>query len=236
MSLAIPWWLLLVLVVGSVFALKRFYRGFFVGWLLRSAAVLGGILILAKPTLVRETEREVSRKVVVLVDDSGSMQLTDPGEGAPRAAKADAVLDGGLREELEERYSLEEIRFAGGGTTDLSAALQLATGAFARGELAGIVLLSDGRDTTDLEGRGLRSEVAKLKAMGSPVVAVPFGTETAPRDVAVLGISAPEFIYLGDRLKIGAQIKADQTGDEELTVTLERDGGILDTKTINGAG
>ena len=236
MSLAVPWWLLVVLVVGSIFLLKMFYRGFLAGWLLRSAAVCGGLLILAKPTLVREIEREVPRKVVVLVDASGSMQLTDPGVDVSREAQADSVLDDGLRGALEERYDLEEIRFAGDGTTDLSAAFQSATERSTRGELAGIVLLSDGRDTADIEGRELRSEVAKLKALGSPVVAVPFGTETAPRDVAILGISAPEFVYLGDRLKIETQIKADQTGDSELTVTLERDGKILDTKIIQGAG
>ncbi len=236
MILAIPWWFLIVFALGAVFALRRFYHGFAIGWWLRSAAVCGGLMILAKPALVREIEREVPRKVVVLEDASGSMELTDPGADLSRTVQVSAVLDGGLRDALKEHYDLEEIQFSQGGATDLAKAFRSVTESSARGELAGIVLLSDGRDTGGIEGRRLGGELAKLKAMGSPIVAVPVGKEAAPCDAAVLSISAPEFIYLGDRLKIAAQIKADQLSDKSLTVTLERDGEILDTKIRQGAG
>jgi hypothetical protein len=164
-------WLCLVLALGGAAMLFVTYRGIFepsgrrlAWWLLglRGTGVLLLVLMLARPTWTRQTEQVEPGRVAVVVDNSRSMSLPD-SSGRSRYARAKEAAQK-LRCQLEKRSggpSLVVDYFDIDGTpirdlpmeptadfTNLTRALQTATKRRSSGPLAGVVLLSDGVDTT----------------------------------------------------------------------------------------
>ena len=77
-------------------------------------AELGLLLwILLQPVWSRYVEREIKREVIVMIDDSASMDLVDYGKDKSRLELAREQLDAsGLMKELEGKVGVREVRAA----------------------------------------------------------------------------------------------------------------------------
>jgi len=237
-----------------------------------AAARLGCMAALAvvimRPSIVREAERFVPGRVVVLADRSASMSVRDAALPADEAAAwaralgladpaavADltrheivrAVLDrreGELLRALARRGAVDLRTFAGtarrvlhlahgddrapvavpewsadGTATDLAAALLDALEPAGEGALAGVLVLSDGRDTT-------ASDVADALVRGRvPVHFVGVGAAAAPPNVAVLGLDASDHAMLGLPMRMTASVGADGYAGRSVSLVLSVAGG-----------
>lgn len=126
---------------------------------LRLAALAALVWILIEPVWVRKVEREIKREVVVVVDDSGSMQLKDDGADATRIAIGEAALaKGKIVEKLGDKLRMRVVKAARsvraegeavaegwGDATDLASALGTVLEQVPPDELAGVLMVSDGR-------------------------------------------------------------------------------------------
>ncbi|RFC48058.1 MAG: hypothetical protein DVB23_000769 [Verrucomicrobia bacterium] len=90
--------------------------------------------------------------------------------------------------------------------TDLSTALEEAIAKVPAEALGGVLLLSDGRHNTEIPPE---DAARQLGAQGSPLCAVAIGSQIGPRDASVIRVTAPQSIYLGDRVGVRAEVKLD---------------------------
>ncbi len=210
---------------------------------LRMFALAVLVWILIEPVWVRKAEREIRREVVVILDDSGSMQLIDEGAAATRIALGEAALrESRLVETLEKSLRVRVVRAArsvraeGGeaaagwaDSTDLAAALGTVLEQVPPDELAGVVLISDGR-----HNRPDRVEdvARRFGILDAPVGLVPIGSAEPPRDAAVLAVRAPDAIHIGDRMRVAADLKFDGLRGQTAKISLKRGGEVVEEREI----
>lgn len=84
--------------------------------------------------------------------------------------------------------------------------------------LSGIILLSDGHDTTNIPADKLTQ---RLQGLGIPIYTVLIGSENRPRDLSVLHVDHPESVFLKDQPKIKAILQTTGFEGEALTVSLQ---------------
>jgi len=104
--------------------------------------------------------------------------------------------------------------------TDLAAAIARATRGTNPEDLAGIVLMSDGCHNAPAS---VDAAARRAGAAGIPICSIVLGGQRPPRDAAVVSVSAPDVIYSGDTLYVGAGLKIDGMAGRKLTVTLRED-------------
>ncbi len=201
------------------------------------------IWVLWQPVWSSLVPREVDQKVVILIDESASMSLVDEGQSESRLALAkQALAASGLREKLSGQISVHEARLArsaflaegeaGEGwdqATDLVGAFNAVLESVSPNELAGMILLSDGRHNRP----GSIEDVARrFGILDAPIVIFPVGSDIPPQDVAIVSVEAPDSVYLGDKIRITALLKFDQYRDEKVTVQLCAGEKVLEQKVI----
>jgi hypothetical protein len=152
---------------------------------LRTALIGVLLLCLMRPMLILRAAVPHQNVVGVLLDDSRSMRIADHN-GQARSTYVQEQFgkaDEGLRRALGERFTVRTMRFSNGvnaapagtdlafdGTnTRLAAALDQARQQLAGVPLAGLVVVSDGADTT---GDAVEPALLALKAAGVPVFAI----------------------------------------------------------------
>ena len=211
---------------------------------LRIATLCLLLFCLFRPVLVVKAAVPQQNFLAVLVDDSRSMQIKDWGE-EQRGAFVRQVFgrDAALVKALSDRFVLRTFRFSssaarlgstdeltfGGAQTKLGAALEGARQELAGLPLAGMVLVSDGADTTD---DSLADALLGLKAAAVPVFTVGVGRDRLARDVQVDRVTTPRSALLGTSLVIDAVVT--QTGYAGQTVALdvEDEGRIVGSQDV----
>lgn len=205
-------------------------RRFKVGALTLKLCALALISIaLLKPTLV-STERVMRRSdLIVLIDRSESMSIPDAG-GRPRLELAKERLKAAL-EMLRERFNLQIYSFGSdlrpvksldevkpdSPSTEIVRSIESAINAWRGGELSGVILISDGVDTS---GRGIPSDLPV------PIYAVGVGSPWPPRDVAVASVYAPSIAYTDRICRVRVFVRSRGYGGEKVQLTIRRaDGG-----------
>ena len=115
------------------------------------------------------------------------------------------------------------------GMTDALQMLQSVTSEEDAGQLRGIILISDGRQTVpgDISGAAQR-----LASLGVPVFSVPIGSRLPPRDLSIAAVDAPEAVFLNDKATLRAIIGTSGFEGEPLTVRLEKDGVTVDQQSV----
>ena len=98
--------------------------------------------------------------------------------------------------------------------------------------LAGVVLLTDGRDTSDSNPLTVANQ---LGIIGAPVCPVALGSIYRPRDLSIGTVDYPQTVFLDDKAVLNAKILAFGFDNEEVTVVLEKDGQLIEEKTITTA-
>jgi uncharacterized membrane protein len=212
---------------------------------LRMAALALVVFCLFRPTLVVKAAIPQQNVVAVVMDDSRSMQIAD-WNNKPRAEflrQELAATASPLLKSLSDRFLVRTFRFSsasarvnsvkdltfGGSQTKIAAALDGVREELAGLPVAGIVLVTDGADTT--EG-SLTNTLLNLKAEKLPVFTVGVGSSKLPRDIQIDRVSTPRTVLKGASLLVDAVVT--QTGYSGQTVTLdvEDDGRIVGSQKV----
>jgi uncharacterized membrane protein len=247
---------LLVVAAGAAIALLALftYRGVsatdrprdrvvLVGLRLAALAVL--LFCLFRPALILKAAVPQQNFLGVLVDDSRSMAIADL-DGQARSAFIQQQLTGPnarLLDALSQRFVVRFFSFAsssgrvasasdlkfGGTSTRLAPALDRARDELSGLPLAGLVMVSDGADTSDA---AIDETLASLKARSIPVFTVGVGQERFAHDVQVTRVETPRTVLKGTALVVDVVLS--QTGYPGQTVPLsvEDDGRIVSTQEV----
>ena len=207
-------------------------------------------LCLFRPVLVVKAAVPQQNFLAVLIDDSRSMQIGDHtgADGAlhPRgdfARQEFSDRQAGLLKALSDKYVVRTFRFSstsarlasindltlGGIETRLGAALDGARQELAGLPLAGMVLVSDGADTTDA---ALSDAVLALKAAALPVFTVGVGKDHLERDVQIDRVSTPRQALKGTSLLIDVVIRQTGFAGETVSLDVEDAGRIVGTQQV----
>lgn len=216
----------------------------------RQRAVLGALRVAAlgiilfcifRPVLVVKAAIAQQNVVGILIDDSRSMQLPEGTSGtltrADRVRETFANPDGPAMRALSEKFLVRTFRFSsssarvhapadltfGGTQTRLANAIQSARQELAGLPVSGLVLVTDGADTTDAT---VADALLASKAEALPVFTVGVGQETLARDIQIGRVQTPRTALKGTSLLVDAVIT--QTGYAGQTVALDvEDGGRI---------
>jgi hypothetical protein len=208
-------------------------------------AILGVIVFcLLRPVLILKAAVPQQNFLGVLVDDSRSLQIADRDQ-RPRSAFVNDNLgaDRPLLNALSKKFVLRFFRFSStadrlgsttelkyeGTTTRLGSALDRARDELAGLPLAGLVMVTDGADTSDA---ALDESIAGLKARSIPVFTVGVGQERFAKDVQVTRVEMPRSALKGTSLVVNVVLT--QTGYAGATVPLnvEDDGRVVGTEQV----
>ena len=205
-ALAVPWWVILLLVGAIALAALGMYSGAIVPLerrrrlilaSLRAAALLLVIICLLRPVRVLP-ETGNGAVVPVLVDVSRSMRLPDAG-GRSRIEAARDLVQQRIAPALQQRFQTEtwtfgdslnratgQIPAADAGRSDLSGALRSLRERYRDRKVAGVVIVSDGGDTSAGDA------AAAIDDRPFPVYTVGVGSARIAPDAEVLDVSAGE--------------------------------------------
>ncbi|KPK57934.1 MAG: hypothetical protein AMK73_09640 [Planctomycetes bacterium SM23_32] len=141
-----------------------------------------------------------------------------PSAGCSRAEAAEAPLDGGA-----DGSAGSALR------TDLAGALRRALSDVPSGQLAGVIVVSDGRHNAPEQVAPLARRLAREQV---PVCTVVLGSERPPRDAAVAGIEAPDVVYAGDSIHVAADLKLDGMAGSTANVLLLREDTVVHSQAV----
>jgi uncharacterized membrane protein len=209
-------------------------------------AALGLIVgLLLRPVLVLTSVVPQRNFLAVLIDDSRSMGIEDTPAGA-RSEFVRSQMDaqeGELLRALQERFAVRMYRFARapermagtsdlaftGSSTHLAPALDQAREDLAGVPLSGLVVLSDGADTS---GEPLTESLLPLQAAGIPVFTVGLGQEALSPDVQLARVEAPPVALLGTTLVVDVVLQGRGYGGQIVSVLVEDDARILASRDV----
>jgi uncharacterized membrane protein len=211
---------------------------------LRIATLAVMLFCLFRPILVVKAAVPQQNFLAVLIDDSRSMQITDWGTAARGAfVKQTFGKDAPLVKALSERFVLRPFHFSStatrlgstdeltftGAQTRLGAALDGARQELAGLPLAGMVMVSDGADTTDA---ALTESLLALKAASVPVFTVGVGRDRLARDVQIDRVSTPRTALKGTSLVIDAVVTQTGYAGETVSLDVENEGRIVGSQEV----
>jgi uncharacterized membrane protein len=212
---------------------------------LRLAALAVLFVCLVRPTLILKAAVPQQNFLGVLLDDSRSMAIADSG-GQPRSAFVQRQLgskNAPLFNALADKFVLRFFRFSSstdrvgsaagltfeGTATHLGQALEHARDELAGLPLAGVVVVSDGADTSDI---AIDDPLASMKARSIPVFTLGVGEERFAKDIQVSRVETPRSVLKGTSLVVDVVLS--QTGYSGQTVPLnvEDDGRLVSSQDV----
>lgn len=239
-AVALPWWGYMLVAAGAVALAVFTYAGARVParlrlglTALRALTLLLLVAAILRPVRVVPASAARPRVVPVLVDVSRSMRVAD-GEGPARmqqarSAAADlvAALDPSFRTEVwafgdgAVRAELGDLQ-ASAGRSDLSGALRTVADHYRGRTLGGIVVVSDGGDTSARDAAGLNV----------PVFTVGVGEPRMTRDREVVAMSAGEPRLADSTVDVQVSALSTGFGAQPLELTLSANGRPVDVRRL----
>jgi uncharacterized membrane protein len=212
---------------------------------LRIVALALVLFCLFRPTLIVRAAVDQQNVVAVLLDDSRSMQIPD-WNGQARGAylrEQFGAPDSPLLKSLSTKFLVRTFRFSStanrmasgkdltftGPQTKLSTALDGARDELAGLPVAGVVLVSDGADTTD---SSLDPALLGLKAQKIPVFTVGVGGEQLPRDVQIDRVNTPRSVLKDASLLVDVVVRNTGYAGRTVTVDVEDEGRIIGSQQV----
>jgi uncharacterized membrane protein len=208
-------------------------------------AVLALILFsLLRPELIVRAIEPQRNFLAVVVDDSLSMTVADR-DNVPRSAFVRDALgpQGPLRQALGSRFALRFFGFASstdrvadpqaltfsGTRSHVGQALERAARELAGLPVSGVVLVTDGADTSEAP---IADALRSLKAAGLPVFTVGLGREAFARDVQLGRVEPPARVLKG--ATVVADVVIAQTGYAGRTVPIvvEDEGRLVGSQDV----
>jgi uncharacterized membrane protein len=254
-AVALPWWgYALAFAAAVVFAwlayarvavpLSRSARALLTS--LRALTLLLIVLFLLRPVQVVPAEGARDSVVAILVDGSRSMRLAD--DGTARIDRARAIAEQ-LQRDLGSHFQFEILSFgeslarteiaqlsADARRSDLTAALRSVSERFRGRQLAGIVVVSDGGDTTaqDVTGAGvaaLSSGEGATVPGRVPIFTVGVGSARV-RDREVVNFTAGEPLLSGSSVDLSVSLSTAGLGTAPVDLRLTENGRPLETRRV----
>ena len=212
---------------------------------LRLAALAVLLFCLFRPALVLKAAVPQQNFLGVLVDDSRSMSIADL-DGQTRSTFIQQQLTGPnakLLDALSQRFVVRFFSFAsssdrvasaanlkfGGTATRLATALDRARDELSGLPLAGLVMVSDGADTSN---DAIDETLASLKARSIPVFTVGVGQERFAHDVQVTRVETPRSVLKGTALVVDVVLSQTGYGGQTVPLSVEDDGRIVSTQEV----
>ena len=232
----LPWWAGILVIAGAAALAWHAYRAFsappvrrYVLSGLRFATLLLLVVFLMRPVSHFTTADSRDVIVPILVDVSRSMAIEDASRGR-RIDRAREFLENGLLPALKDRFQVEILSFGEAvrpadaaslsptaRRTDLAGALAAARERYRGRPVAGMVLLSDGGDTSGM----LAAAVAETTL--PPVHAFGFGSE-AGRDREVLSVTVAEAVLDESRVDLAVSAVEHGGGTDAVELRLLENG------------
>lgn len=212
---------------------------------LRLAALAVLLFCLFRPALILKAAVPQQNFLGVLVDDSRSMSIADLN-GQTRSTFVQQQLTGPnakLLDALSQRFVVRFFSFASssdrvasaadlkfnGTATRLGQALDRARDELSGLPLAGLVMVSDGADTSDA---ALDETLASMKARSIPVFTVGVGQERFAHDVQVTRVETPRSVLKGTALVVDVVLSQTGYGGQTIPLSVEDDGRIVSTQEV----
>jgi uncharacterized membrane protein len=198
---------------------------------LRVAALAVILFCLFRPVLVVKAAVTQQNVVGVLIDDSRSMQIADEGGRRGDVAKTTfGDAHSAIMQSLSDKFLVRTFKFStalsriSGGSglsfdgtqTRLAGAIESARQELAGLPVSGLVIVSDGADTTNAS---VADALLASKADALPVFTVGLGQESLSHDIQIGRVSTPRTALKGTSLLVDAIVT--QTGYAGQTVTLD---------------
>ncbi|MEM6689429.1 MAG: hypothetical protein AAF664_08390 [Planctomycetota bacterium] len=204
-------------------------------WLraLRVAAVIVLVLLLVRPTAVDRQTQATMQTVLVTIDGSRSMNLSDSTDQTRGQRQAELLrrltveLESQLNPEIDQldlRYvvytdeansiSIEELGpawSADGSRTNLAVPLSLANETAGSDSLAAVLMFGDGTQTDDQNTTADAVVAARaLRSTGVPLFTIPLAHESAStlRDASITGLAENLQLYSGNESVIDFVLEA----------------------------
>ena len=205
---------------------------------LRALTLLLIVIFLLRPVRIVPTEGARDSTVAIVVDTSRSMRLAD-ADGAARIERARSIASQ-LQADLAGDYQTELLGFgeslgrtdaaqlnADARRSDLTSALNAVRERYRGRQLAGIVVISDGGDTT-------QDANAAETAAAVPIYSVGVGS-TAVRDREVVSFNAGEPLLIGSSVDLSVAVATSGLGTAPIELRLTENGRPLETRRITPA-
>lgn len=209
-------------------------RGLLTG--LRAITLLLLIAILLRPVVLVPPAAARNSLVPVLVDVSRSMRLDD-GTGVSRLDRARGIVRD-LQAATAGHYQVELLTFGDALATgivdqmaatarrsDLSGALADLADRYRRDRVAGVILLSDGGDTSP-------QERAAARMVEAPVLAVGIGSGQPARDREVLNLTAGEPLLPGASIDLSVSAASAGFGTDPVELRVSANGRPLEVRRV----
>jgi uncharacterized membrane protein len=211
---------------------------------LRLSALAVFLFALLRPVLVVRTVEPQRNVLAVLVDNSRSMEIADL-DARPRSAFVREALGpaGSLRTALAERFTIRDFEFAStarrvsdpaalafsGTRSHIGRSLERAAEELAGLPVSGIVLVTDGADTSR---EPMAGAIRALKSAGVPVFAVGLGREALDKDVQLGRVDPPATVLKGATLV--AEVVVSQSGyaGRNVPLTVEDEGQVVASQDV----
>lgn len=240
----------LLLIGVAVFLYIKTTRPVTNGWkvffiTLRSATLLLLAFCLLEPSVLISEVVPQETYLAVLVDDSKSMGIQDePGSKTRHQQALDLLYnDEKVIDRLSDTFQVRSYRFSDvaqrlsgpdallgeGGTSSLAAGMNHVLGELSSLPLAGLVLVSDGADNSDLDP--LQSAQA-LADKDVPIYAVGVGREEIAQDVNIVDVSAAKSLLEGSIYTVQVAINQQGYGGQLAHLSIESDDDIVAEQTV----
>ncbi len=246
----LPWWALGLLVAAAIFTAYRAYlrplvplsrtqRGVLTA--LRLGVLLLLIVLLLRPVTIEPVAAR-DAVVPVLIDHSRSMRLQDAGEER-RIDRAIALVRDELLPTLGEEFQVELLSFGEelavaeldrlqpeARRSDLTVALQGMRERYEGRAVAGVIVLSDGGDTSGREPAEVADQVP------FPVYAVGVGSTRLARDQELLSLSAGDPALTASVVELAATVVSHGFDAAPIDLRVLEDGRLLHTRRVTPPG
>lgn len=224
-GLGVIWVVVLVSLVRSRRHLKPLQVGA-IG-LLQLLAITLAVAMLGQPVLQLDTLRPGDNKVVVLLDTSRSMALSDDGENT-RLQAALPIIEEDLLEALSGEYEVELKTFGStlnpldsleslpspAARTELASSLSAALEAAKTESVGAVVLISDGADN----GGVSPTWYTELASAGIPVHSLGIGREVLTEDIEIASVQLPQRAVPQVNLSALVQVRSGSARNTQLKI------------------
>ena len=256
---ASPAWIWIALLLLSLVVLVLTYRGIWrrsgrrLTWLLLSLRVLGVVLVilaLVKPTWTWRDRTEQRPQLALIFDDSQSMSLLHQDARTDAwATRYDVALDWWSKSDsarsLRDRFDVRLFDIEGRpieephtqplkAQTDIAGALKAVQNTVRGGHVAGIVLLTDGRDTFERTDTVQPQQIER--ATYTIGYAPPRVGESGHERLELISATAPKRAHTGHEVAVNVLISKSGSDDApalDVPVRIERAHQLVKTQTVH---
>ena len=244
--------LLVALIAATIWSyrttqrrIRRGFRGFLI--FLRAVVLCLLAFCLLKPLLTIYQTNPDDSYLLVMVDQSKSMQITDAADSETRLRRANDLLfseEEGLLEKLNAKFKVrlfgfdttakripsEVLTSAEGESTDIPQALNEALDDLQGIPLSGAVLLTDGVDRSGIDITKFAMQIRERKL---PIHTIGVGSEEGTPDLEIVKLDVPRTAEEDFPVEIWATVKRKGFNGEKVTLQLTNNGRILKTEPVD---